>query len=128
MHLLSLSIARTRPHVLTNSVSGCGPRFRTGVLCAALLVAFAFSPVTASGQAPDDTSEIAPTEATDVAAIPDSQLAARLRAIFSNVDAFDEVSVAVSEGVVRLGGSVDRPEDRRAVEELVTDSTASSTW
>lgn len=52
------------------------------------------------------------------AGVPDSLLAGRLRAIFSSVEEFSSVDVSVTEGVVRLDGSVDQPEARRRVEEL----------
>ncbi len=61
------------------------------------------------------------SDATEVVqSVPDSLLAGRLRTIFSNVDEFGDVTVAVTEGVVRLGGSVGQPEMRRRAEELAS--------
>ncbi len=57
-------------------------------------------------------------DTTTVEMVPDSLLAGRLRTIFSNIDAFSDVTVSATEGVVKLGGSVDQPDARRRVEEL----------
>ena len=62
--------------------------------------------------------EPAEGDTTAVEAVPDTLLAARLETIFSNIDEFAEVTVSVTEGVVRLGGAVDQPEGRRSVEAL----------
>lgn len=52
--------------------------------------------------------------------VPDSLLDARLRAIFGQIEAFSDARASVTEGVVRLSGSVQRPEDRRRAEELTS--------
>lgn len=66
----------------------------------------------------DDPSEAeAPIE---VEAVSDSLLADRLQTIFSNVEEFSGITASVSSGVVRLSGTVDRPEDRRGAEELTS--------
>lgn len=67
---------------------------------------------------PDADSE--PPEPQAIETLPDSLLAGRLQAIFSNVPEFTDVTAAVTEGVVRLRGSVDQPEDRRAAEDLTS--------
>ncbi len=64
--------------------------------------------------APDTAA--APTQA--VVAPPDSVLSARLRAVYGSFEEFEEVTFSVTEGVVRLAGTVDNPDVRRRLEEL----------
>lgn len=52
---------------------------------------------------------------------PDSVLAARLRAVYASFDEFDSVTFAVTEGVVRLAGTVDNPDVRRRLDELTNE-------
>lgn len=55
-----------------------------------------------------------------VETVPDSLLDARLRTIFGQIEVFEDVRVRVTEGVVRLQGTVQRPEDRRRAAELTS--------
>ncbi|MFO8174828.1 MAG: mechanosensitive ion channel family protein [Longimicrobiales bacterium] len=56
---------------------------------------------------------------TEAEAVRDSLLASRLRAIFGAVEEFSGVTASVTLGVVELGGTVDQPDSRRRVGELV---------
>jgi small conductance mechanosensitive channel len=52
---------------------------------------------------------------------PDSVLAARLDAVYGSFEEFDGVTFSVTEGVVRLAGTVDNPDVRRRLEELTNE-------
>lgn len=73
----------------------------------------------AIAQVVPDAPEPAAAQPVDVP--PDSVLAARLQAVYASFDEFDSVTFAVTEGVVRLGGTVDNPDVRRRLEELTNE-------
>ena len=52
---------------------------------------------------------------------PDSVVAARLEAVYESFEEFDAVTFSVTEGVVRLAGTVDDPDVRRRLEELTNE-------
>lgn len=49
---------------------------------------------------------------------PDAAIQARLRGIFADIDALEEVRVTVSSGIVHLAGSTLTPDDRRRAESI----------
>ena len=59
-----------------------------------------------------------PSQATE--SVPDTVIDARLRAVFTQIDRFGAIQASVTEGVVRLSGTVQRPEDRREAEALTS--------
>lgn len=65
-------------------------------------------------EAPSDTTLAPPTSASD------SLLEARLRQIFTQIENFQNVTVDVQSGVVRLGGRVPQPQGVDRVEELAS--------
>lgn len=68
-------------------------------------------------EAPADQTQ---EELSRIVSVPDSVLNTRLQSIFSQIEAFRGVRGTVTEGVVRLAGTVQRPEDRRRIEELTS--------
>jgi small-conductance mechanosensitive channel len=68
---------------------------------------------------PPQSLSPAPTDtAVGTAAAADSILEARLRQIFSQIEDFQRITVAVQSGVVQLGGTVLQPQDAVRAEEL----------
>lgn len=57
-------------------------------------------------------------DTTTVPLVPDSLLAERLRTIFENVEDFSDITVSVTAGVVKMGGTVGQPDARRRAEEV----------
>lgn len=89
------------------------------VLILACIGASTIAVAPSAGQAlPGSLQEPGPGDTEVVGTVPDSLLAARLSTIFSNIGEFEDVAATVTEGVVRLRGSVDQPENRREAEEL----------
>lgn len=95
------------------------------IVAAALIIPAHVAPQQARAQAQpglaeDILGQDQPQDDQPVEAVPDSVLANRIRTILTNIEDFADVRSSVVEGVVRLTGSVDQPEARRRVEELVT--------
>lgn len=83
-----------------------------GAALALLLMAAAFRPAPQSIRAaPPDTAAVA-------APMADSALAAHLRQIFGQIDAFQGLTVSVQSGVVQLEGTVLQPQDAAQAEAL----------
>lgn len=96
-----------------------------GIAMMLLVLGSAFAVVNTRAQVQPDLTETLTQEEPGgddevVEAVPDTALANRLRTIFANIDEFSGVQVSVTEGVVRLGGTVDQPESRRGAEELAS--------
>ena len=85
-------------------------RSRLGLFTLTLL--FVLMPTSVFGQqgAEEDTTAAPPS--IPLSAPADSMLAARLRTVFGNIQAFSDVRVVASAGVVRLSGSVPDAEAR----------------
>ncbi len=84
-----------------------------GMACCVLIASLAgFQTASLSQQeAPADTTLALPAPA-------DSALEARLRQIFVQIEAFQDITVTVQSGVVQMGGTVLQPQDAAQAEQL----------
>lgn len=86
-----------------------------------LLVGWPTAVTAVSPQILPDEADTAAVQAQAVDPPPDSVLATRLRAVYASFDEFDAVTFSVTEGVVRLAGTVTDPDARRRLEELTNE-------
>jgi len=96
------------------------PTIRTRLFLAAIVLSLLSAPaISATGvdaPAPQPSASIA----TRAAASDDGDIAARIRTIFEQIQALQNVSVRVSSGVVTLAGKVPAADDRGRAEALAT--------
>ena len=98
------------------SVSRIRTRLFLAAIVLSLLSAPAISATGADAPAPQSSAAIA----TRAAASDDGDIAARIRTIFEQIQALQNVSVRVSSGVVTLAGKVPAADDRSRAEALAT--------
>lgn len=99
--------------------TGAATQRRRFVIVLSLMMGLSWAPRSEAQVLPPMLEDAAATPET-VEPVPDSLLARRLQVIFESVSGLGGVNATVTEGVVRLEGTVEQPEERRRAQEITS--------